>query len=219
VSPSEIASFIAAQTRPGPPSLVPEIRLHLATEVTPLWQATEATLAQNGLPPPYWAFAWPGGQALARHLLDHAEIARGRRVLDFAAGGGIAAIAAARSGAAATAAEIDTVACVAIEMNAVLNDVAVDVLTADLTARDPAGAGEWDVVLAGDVFYERPMAERVAPWLRGIARRGATVLVADPGRAYLPTSGLIELARYAVPTSRDLEDREMRETRLYRMAE
>lgn len=217
---SEIASFIAAQTRPGPATLVPEIRLHLATEVTPLWQATEATLAQDGLPPPYWAFAWPGSQALARHILDHPGIVRGRRVLDFAAGGGIAAIAAARSCATVTAAEIDAVAAVAIEMNATRNDVAVTVLAADLTTRDPADAArDWDVVLAGDVFYERPMAERVGAWLRGLARHGATVLVADPGRAYLPTAGLAELARYVVPTSRDLEDREMRETRVYQMTE
>ncbi len=220
MSPSEIASFIAAQTRPGPASLVPEIRLHLATEVTPLWQATEATLAQNGLPPPYWAFAWPGGQALARHLLDHSTIARGGRVLDFAAGGGIAAIAAARCGANVTAAEIDAVAAVAIGMNAALNDVAVSVLTADLTARDPRDAArEWDLVLAGDVFSERPMAERVGPWLRALAREGRTVLVADPGRAYLPAGGLVELARYSVPTSRDLEDRDIRETRVFRMTE
>ncbi len=220
MSPSEIASFIAAQTRPDSPSLVPEIRLHLATEVTPLWQATEATLAQHGLPPPYWAFAWPGGQALARHLLDRADIARSRRVFDFAAGGGIAAVAAARCGAAVTAAEIDPVAAVAIGMNAALNDVTVGVLTADLTARDPGHAArEWDLVLAGDVFYERPMAERVGPWLRALAREGATVLVADPGRAYLPASGLVELARYSVPTSRDLEDRDIRETRVFRMTD
>ena len=218
MSPSEIAGFIAAQTRPGPPSLVPELRLHLATEVTPLWQATEATLAQKGLPPPYWAFAWPGGQALARHLLDHADLSRGRRVLDFAAGGGIAGLAAAKCGANVTAAEIDAVAAVAIGMNAALNHVTVSVVTADLTARDPNDAArEWDVVLAGDVFYERPMAERVGPWLRALARRGTAVLVADPGRAYLPGSGLAELARYAVPTSRDLEDRDVRETRVFRM--
>ena len=220
MTPSELASFIAAQTHPGPASLVPEIRLHLATEVTPLWQATEATLAQHNLPPPYWAFAWPGGQALARHILDHPELARGKRVLDFAAGGGIAAIAAARCGAIATAAEVDPVAAVALAMNATLNAVAVSVLTADLTARAARDAArDWDVVLAGDVFYERPMAERVGPWLRGLAQHGATVLVADPGRAYLPTQGLAELACYSVPTSRDLEDRDVRETRVYRMTD
>lgn len=216
---AEIRQFIAAQTRPTPASLVPELRLHLATEVTPLWQATEATLAQHNLPPPYWAFAWPGGQALTRHILDHPELVRGRRVLDFAAGCGIAAIAAARCGAAATAAEIDAVAAAAMAMNAALNHVTVRVVAADVTARDVAEAAQdWDLVLAGDVFYERPMAERVWPWLRGLARHGVTVLVADPGRNYLPASGLDELARYIVPTSRDLEDGEARETRVYRVA-
>lgn len=215
---AEIRAFVAAQTRPAPASLVPEIRLHLASEVTPLWQATEATLDQRNLPPPYWAFAWPGGQALARHILDHPEIVRGRRVLDFAAGCGIAAIAAARCGATATAADIDAVAAAAVAMNAALNKVAVAALTADVTARDPAAAArDWDVILAGDVFYERPMAERVWPWLRGLVAQGAAVLVADPGRAYLPASGLQEAARYVVPTSRDLEDRETRDTRLFRV--
>lgn len=216
---AEIERFIAAQTRPGAASLVPEIRLHLASEVTPLWQATEATLARHNVPPPYWAFAWPGGQALARHILDRPELVRGKRVLDFAAGGGVAAIAAARCGAVAAAADIDAVAAVAIEMNAALNALPVEALAADVTARDPAAAArEWDVVLAGDVFYERPMAERVEPWLRGLARHGALVLVADPGRAYLPASGLDEVGRYTVPTSRDLEDRDSRETRVFRLS-
>ena len=215
---AEIERFIAAQTRPGPASLVPEIRLHLASEVTPLWQATEATLAGHNVPPPYWAFAWPGGQALARHVLDRPETVRGMRVLDFAAGGGIAAIAAARGGAVATAAEIDEVAAVAIAMNAALNDVRVEALTADVTARDPAAAArDWNIVLAGDVFYERPMAERVEPWLRGMVRHGTLVLVADPGRAYLPAGGLDEVARYTVPTSLELEDRDRRETRVFRL--
>jgi predicted nicotinamide N-methyase len=218
VTQAELASFIAAQTRPASAALVPEIRLHLATEVTPLWQATEATLATHNLPPPYWAFAWPGGQALARHVLDHPDIVRRRRVLDFAAGGGIAAIAAARCGAVVSATEIDAVAAAALSMNAALNAVTVAVLAADLTARDPAAVAlEWEIVLAGDVFYERPMAERVEPWLRGLVRQGTTVLVADPGRSYLPKDGLTEFARYVVPTSRDLEDRESRETRVFRM--
>lgn len=215
----DIEGFISAQTRPTAASLVPELQLYLATEVTPLWHATETTLATLNLPPPYWAFAWPGGQALARYLLDHAEIARGRRVLDFASGCGIAAIAAAKAGARVTASEIDRVAAAALGMNAALNAVTLTVVGTDLTAGDPGGAeNDWDVVLAGDVFYERPMAERVEPWLRALARRGATVLVADPGRAYLPKGGLEELARYVVPTSRDLEDRLSRETLIYRLA-
>lgn len=215
---ADIRRFIAAQTRPAPAALVPEIRLHLASEVTPLWQATEATLAQNNLPPPYWAFAWPGGQALARHVLDHPELVRGRRVLDFAAGCGIAGLAAACCGATATASDIDAVAVTAMAMNATLNGLPLDGLAQDVTSRDVREAAlAWDIVLAGDVFYERPMAERVWPWLRGLATHGTTVLVADPGRNYLPASGLAEVARYVVPTSRDLEDREARETRIYRV--
>ncbi len=211
---AEIEAFIRAQTQAATAALVPEIRLHLATEVTPLWQATEATLEKTGLPPPYWAFAWPGGQALARYVLDHPELVRGKRVLDFAAGCGVAGLAATRCGATATAAEIDAVAAVAIHLNAALNQLAITVAVDDLTSATDKG---WDVVLAGDVFYERPMAEAVEPWLRALAQAGAIVLVGDPGRNYLPKSGLQEVARYTVPTSRDLEDRETRETRLFRL--
>lgn len=216
-SDSGIAAFIRAQTAIASPPLVPELRLHLASEVTKLWHATEATLEQNNLPPPYWAFAWPGGQALARYVLDHPETVRGRRVLDFAAGCGLTALAAARAGAASVAAsEIDPVAATALALNAALNGVALTLIGDDATrqAADEAARG-WDVVLAGDVFYERPMAEAVEPWLRGLARCGVRVLVADPGRAYVPKAGLAELARYTVPTSRDLEDRETRETVVY----
>jgi predicted nicotinamide N-methyase len=217
VSDAELATFIGEQTAVASPPLVPELRLHLATEVTKLWQATEATLAQSNLPPPYWAFAWPGGQALARYVLDHPETVHGRRVLDFAAGCGIGACAAYRAGAAAVAAaEIDHVAAAALQLNAALNHAAVTIIADDLTARPPdQAARDWDVVLAGDVFYERPMAEKVEPWLRALARSGVRVLVADPGRAYIPKSGLAELARYVVPTSRELEDRETRETVVY----
>jgi predicted nicotinamide N-methyase len=217
VSDPDPAEFILAQTQIATPSLVPELRLHMATAVTPLWQATEATLHKNNLPPPYWAFAWPGGQALARYLLDRPEVARGRRVLDFAAGCGIAAIAAAKTGAAVVAAaEIDRLAAAALALNARLNGVNVTVVAEDVAARDPAEAmPAFDLFLAGDVFYERPMAVHIEPWLRGLVRHGATVLVADPGRAYLPKTGLRELARYTVPTVRDLEDRETRETIVY----
>jgi predicted nicotinamide N-methyase len=205
--------FIRSQTAVATPPLVPEIRLHLASEVTPLWQATEAAMDAVNLPPPYWAFAWPGGQALARYVLDRPDIIAGRRVLDFAAGCGIAGLAAMRAGAASvTAAEIDPVACVAIELNARLNDVAIHCCADDIVG----GALAWDVVLAGDVCYERPMAERIIPWLRRLAAT-ATVLLADPGRAYRPDTGLVEQARYTVPTSRDLEDKESRETVIWRL--
>ncbi len=201
--------FVRAETIVASPPLVPEIRLHLASEVVPLWQATEVNLTVRGLPPPYWAFAWPGGQALARHLLDHADLVRGKRVLDFAAGSGLAAIAAAKAGAlSAAAAEIDRFAIAAIGLNAQLNAVNLELIEADILGE----ASRWDVVLAGDVCYERPMAERVGQWLKGLAAAGTLVLMGDPGRNYLPATGLGEVARYQVPTSLDLEDRVSRET-------
>ena len=212
---SDPAAFVRAETVIAAPPLVPEIRLHLANEVVPLWQATEESLTRQGLPPPYWAFAWPGGQAIARHLLDHPSIARGKRVLDFAAGCGLAAIAAAKSGAAVVqAAEIDAFALAAIALNASLNEVVVETIAMDIVGRPSA----WDLVLAGDVCYERPMAERVARWLADLAAAGTEVLMADPGRAYLPRQGLVEVARYTVPTSLELEDRKERETILWRWA-
>jgi predicted nicotinamide N-methyase len=208
-------AFIQANAAVTAPPLLPEILLHLATEVTPLWEATEATLAANNLPPPYWAFAWPGGRAVARHILDVPELVAGRRVLDFAAGSGVVGIAAAKAGAASVlAAEIDDFAVASIELNAALNGVVLEVVRTDIVGRPLPGI---DVVLAGDICYERPMAERVTAWLRGLARDGVTVILGDPGRAYLPKSGLEHLARFAVPTSLDLEDREIRETNVWRL--
>ncbi len=196
--------FIAAQTAVACAPLVPEIALHLATEITPIWQASEAFLAQAGIEPPFWAFAWPGGQALARAVLDAPEMVRGLRVLDFAAGCGIAAIAAARAGALLVeASEIDPVAAEAIAMNAALNGVAVAALAQDVVG----SAARWDVILAGDVCYEAPMTAHILPWLRAMAAAGVTVLLADPGRAYLPRKGLAPLGTHAVPTSLELEDR------------
>ena len=207
--------FIPANTVVTSATLIPEIKLHLATEVVPLWQATEADLAATGLPPPYWAFAWPGGQAIARHVLDTPRLVAGRRVLDLAAGCGIAAIAAAKSGAhMASASEIDRFALAAIVLNARLNDVVVTALDGDVLDEAP---GDWDTVLAGDLCYERPMADRVAIWIKAQARAGVTVLMGDPGRAYKPADGLAEVARYVVPTSRDLEDRDTRETIVWRV--
>ena len=201
--------FVPAETIVASPPLVPEIRLHLASEVVPLWQATEANLTERGLPPPYWAFAWPGGQALARYLLDHPDLVQGKRVLDFAAGSGLAGIAAAKAGArGVAAAEIDRFAIAAIGLNASLNGVGLELIEADILG----GASRWDLVLAGDVCYERPMAERVGQWLAALAAAGTRVLMGDPGRNYLPAKGLSEIARYQVPTSLDLEDRVSRET-------
>jgi predicted nicotinamide N-methyase len=204
------AIFVRRNTAVERPPLVPEIRLYLASEVTPLWQATEESLSRGAVPPPYWAFAWAGGQVLARYLLDHPEWVAGRAVLDFGSGSGLVAIAAARAGARQVlAAEVDPFAIAAIAANATLNDVAVEVMPADVIgAADP----NWDIVTAGDVCYEREMAQRVVPWLRTLAARGCLVLLGDPGRAYLPVAGLAQRARYLVPTSRELEDRDVRET-------
>lgn len=211
----EPETFIRANTRIAAPPLVPEIQLYQATEITPLWHATETTLERHQLPPPYWAFPWAGGQALARHMLDHPELVAGLRVLDFGAGSGLVSIAAAKSGATSvTAAEIDPFAVAAIRLNAALNNVSV---TAE--CRDLIGSVEhpWDIVLVGDMCYERPLAERLTEWLKNLARAGVTVLLGDPGRAYLPKEGLHEIARYTVPTSLELEDRTSRETIVSRL--
>ena len=203
------ADFVRRNTAIAHPPLVPEIALHLATEITPIWQATEKTLARSGVPPPFWAFAWAGGQALARFLLDNPDRVRGREVLDIGSGSGIVAIAAAKAGASrVVAADIDQVAAAAIGLNAQLNNVEITIETRDLLDRAAAG---WGVALAGDICYEEPMSSRAISLLRRIAARGRTALLGDPGRAYLPRSGLVELARYQVPTSRELEDREGRE--------
>lgn len=213
-SAGDAGAFILAQTAIVAPPLTPEIRLHLATEITPIWEATEAALARMNLPPPYWAFAWAGGQALTRFLLDHPDWVKGKRVLDFAAGSGLSAIGAAKAGAASVqAAEIDDYAIAAIALNARINDVTIELVRDDLLGAEP----RWDVVLAGDVCYERPMAERVIAWFRALAGRGVAILMGDPGRAYLPQSGLVELARYQVPTSLELEDRTARETIVWRL--
>jgi predicted nicotinamide N-methyase len=203
------ACFVRRNTAIAAPPLVPEIRLHLASEITPIWQATEESLARSAVPPPFWAFAWAGGQALARYILEHPAEVAGRFLLDFGAGSGLVAIAAAKAGAARVlAAEIDHFAAAAIATNATLNEVVVTVTTADvIDTADP----RWEVVAAGDVCYEQPMAARVARWLAALAGRGCLVLLGDPGRAYLPANRLRERARYLVPTSRELEGRDTRD--------
>ena len=205
-------SFLREYTRLGHAPLVPEIQLHLASEITPIWQASEDWLAERGIEPPFWAFAWPGGQALARHVLDHPDLFAGKYVLDFAAGGGIAAIACAMAGAEVEAAEIDQLAVAAIEMNAASNGVVVRILAEDVVG----AACRWDIILCGDVCYEAPMTRHIMPWLRRMAA-STEVWVADPGRAYLPSEGMAAFATYAVPTTLELEDRTLREVILYRM--
>jgi len=203
--------FIMANSRLMAPPLVPEIKLHLAAEVVPLWRATEEELAEAGLPPPYWAFAWAGGQALARHVLDHPALVLGKRVLDIGAGSGLVGLAAVKAGAAQVlAADIDAFACAAIRLNAQANDCALAVTQEDLIGI----AGAWDVILVGDLFYERPLAERLQAWLKPMS---AVVLLGDPGRNYFPKTNVEKLASYSVQTTRDLEDREIRETGVYRL--
>jgi len=204
-------AFIAANAALAPPPLVPEIRLHLATEVLPLWRATEEELEQMGVPPPYWAFAWAGGQALARHVLDNPAIVAGKRVLDIGSGSGLVAIAAAKAGAATVlAADIDAFACAAIRLNAAANRCTITATQDDLIG----ARNDWDVILVGDLFYERPLAERLLAWLTPLS---VPVLLGDPGRNYFPKAGVERLATYTVPTTRDLEDREIRETGIYRL--
>jgi predicted nicotinamide N-methyase len=186
---------------------VPEIRLHVADEATELWHKTEEELGAMGLPPPFWAFAWAGGQALARYILDHPALVAGKRVLDFACGSGVVAIAAAKAGAARTeACDIDAFAIAAVHLNASANEVRIDACRVDAVDTDD----DWDVVLAGDICYERDMAARTMAWLERLHARRATVLVGDPGRAYLPRDKLVPVATYRVPVTRSLEDAEIK---------
>jgi predicted nicotinamide N-methyase len=209
------SAFVRANTVLTAPSLVPEIRLHLATEILPLWNRTEEEIEKTGLPPPYWAFAWAGGQALARYVLDHPECVRGRSVLDFGSGSGLVAIAAAKAGALAVlAADIDAFAGAAIALNASTNGATVDVRESDVLEADC----EWQTVLVGDMCYERPLADRLLAWLTKAAQNGATIFLGDPGRNYFPKSGVEKLASYEVSTSRELEDRDVRSTAVYRLA-
>ncbi|MBV9994897.1 MAG: methyltransferase [Caulobacteraceae bacterium] len=208
-------AFILAHTRLQPPPHTPELKLHLAGEETPLWRLGEAELEALGLSAPFWAFAWAGGQGLARWVLDHPEIVAGRSILDFAAGSGIAAVAAMKAGAAgALAADIDGFCGEAVALNAEVNGVAVAFTDADLLAAPPPRA---DVILAGDVCYEAPLTARVLAWLAAARAGGARVLIGDPGRTYFPKSGLVRLAEYQVPVTRALEDMEVRRTGVWEM--
>ena len=208
------SEFIRQNTRLIAPPLVPEIRLHLAHEAVSLWEKTEEELEKIGLPPPFWAFAWAGGQALARYILDNPQICAAKPVLDFASGSGLVAIAAARSGGIkVTASEVDPFAVAAIALNAEVNKVTVEAVGEDLIGAERY----WPVVLAGDVFYEKPLADRLIGWFRTLAGSGAKVLIGDPGRTYLPREELTELAVYQVPVTRALEDQEIKTTRVWRL--
>lgn len=204
-------AFIRANTRLRPVPLVPEISIFVADEAVPLWQMTEEELGATGLPPPFWAFAWAGGQALARYVLDHSEVVRGKRVLDLATGSGLVSIAAMKAGAAsADAADIDRFAIAAVSLNAQQNGVSIAILSENLLTADTHAT--WDTILAGDIFYERDTAEAAYAFLSRHAARGATVLIGDPGRSYLPKDRLTRLAEYHVPVTRELEDMEIKRT-------
>jgi predicted nicotinamide N-methyase len=206
-------AFIIENTRLQSPPHTPELRLHLADEVTPIWRLTEDELGQMGLPPPFWAFAWAGGQALARYLLDHPQEVAGRRVVDFATGSGIVAIAAMQAGAAgALAADIDPFCAAAIDLNAAANAVAIAFTDANLLDAAPPAA---DVIMAADICYEQPLAGQVMAWLAAARAAGSRVLIGDPGRSYFPKSGLVRLAEYRVPTTRELEDSEIKRTAVW----
>ena len=208
-------ALIRAHTSLSAPSLVPELRLHLATEMTPLWHATQELLDDADMQPPFWAFAWPGGQALARVLFDdNVHVAR-RDVFVLAAGSGVDAIAAACAGASrVVAADIDPFARSAIGLNALANHVAIEVVDGDPLDEPPPAV---DVILAGDVCYDERMAPRVIAWLRRAAATGTEVLIADPGRAYFPADGVEWIAWHRVPTSRELEEGDSRETVVARL--
>ena len=209
-------AFILANTRLKPVPHVPEIVLHVADESVPLWQKTEEELGAEGLPPPYWAFAWAGGQALARYVLDHRDAVYGKRVLDLAAGSGLVAIAAARAGAAPViAADIDPFTEAAISLNAEANGVYIEILVRDLLDDASPAEPRYDAILVGDLFYERDTAARALGFLDRHATRGTIVLIGDPGRTYLPKERLVKLCEYAVPVTLELEDLEIKRTAVW----
>lgn len=212
-TPEGRRAFILENTRLQTQPHTPELVLHLADEITPIWRMTEEALQEIGLPPPFWAFAWAGGQALARYILDNPQIVAGRRVIDFASGSGLVGIAAMKAGAASVlAADIDVFCGAALALNAAANGVEIAFTDTDLLDAPPPAA---DVILAGDICYEKPLAQKVMAWLGAGRTAGATVLIGDPGRSYFPREGLVKLAEYQVPTTRELEDQEVKKTAVW----
>jgi predicted nicotinamide N-methyase len=209
-------AFVRENTRPQRPAIVPELLLHLAAGAAPIWKLTEDELNTLGLPPPYWSYAWAGGQGLARYLLDHPQEVAGKRVVDFASGSGVVAIAAARAGAAAVlAADIDPFCEAAVGLNAALNGVAITFTDVNLLERGPLAA---DVILAGDVWYRGPLADQLTDWLAAARAMGTRVLLGDPGRTFFPTAGVVQLAEYAVPTIGELEGAEVMRATVWELA-
>ena len=209
------AAFVRANTTILSPPLVPEIRLHLAHEALPIWQKTENELGETGLPPPFWAFAWAGGQALARYILDMPSTVLGKHVVELASGSGLVGITAMKAGVASVlSADIDAFSVAAIEVNAALNNVLLVVTSKNLLA---GAVPDADVILVGDLFYERCVAERCLSWRERAQAEGVDVLIGDPGRSYLPKGRLVKVAEYSVPVSRDLEDAEIKRTAVWRL--
>ena len=213
-TPEGRRAFVLANTRLQRPPHTPELELQLADEITPIWRMTEEALEEMGVPPPFWAFAWAGGQALARYVLDHPRVVAGKSVIDFATGSGLVALAAMQAGAARVlAADIDVFCEAAVRLNAERNGVAVDFTDENLLDQPPPAWAQ--VILAGDICYEKPLAERVLAWLGEAKAAGATVLIGDPGRSYFPREGLQKLAEYQVPTTRELEDMAVKKTAVW----
>lgn len=210
------AAFIRANTRLRPVPLVPEISIFVADEAVPLWHKTEEELGAEGLPPPFWAFAWAGGQALARHILDHPSIVSGKSVLDLASGSGLVGIAAMKAGALEVCvADIDEFALTAAMLNAHQNGVGISIVQDDLLTSESDLS--WNVILAGDIFYERDTAQRAFDFLSRHDAHGTRVLIGDPGRSYLPRDKLRRVADYSVPVTRELEDTEIKKTAVWEL--
>jgi predicted nicotinamide N-methyase len=207
-------AFIRANTRLLSAPLVPEIKLHLAEESLPIWQRTEEELGAMNVPPPYWAFAWAGGQAVARWLIDNPAAARGKSVLDLGAGSGLTAIAAALTGARCVlAADIDHISLAAMALNAEANGFAFETTADDLLTADPQ---PFDVVIVGDLFYERALADQVLTFIDKAVAGGATILIGDPQRSYFPRGRFAKVTEYQVPVTRELEDSEIKRTAVWR---
>ncbi len=214
-APFDPAEFIRTQTRIASPSIVPEVQLHLAAEFTPLWQMIEDRLHHAGLPPPFWAVAWPGGQGAARYILDTPDLVKGKRVIDLASGSGLIAIAAMMAGAkSALAVDIDSLAIEAIKLNAEINRV--EIKTSERIDFNKPASGA-DLIFAGDICYQQAMSTTLMRWLRLCVEKGTPVCLSDPGRAYVPQEGLVRVASYDVPTSRDIEDKEMRTASVWKL--
>nr|WP_314433246.1 methyltransferase [uncultured Brevundimonas sp.] len=215
MSIADPAAFIRENTRLQPVPHAPEISLWLADEITPIWRLTEEELGEMGLPPPFWAFAWAGGQALSRYVIDHPHEVAGKRVLDFAAGSGLVGVAAMKAGAISVlCADIDPFCEAAVAANAAANGVPLSFTGQNLLDAPPPDV---DVICAGDICYEKPMTEAVLAWLAQARAKGARVLIGDPGRTYFPREGLEFLAEYRVPTTRELEDQEIKRSSVWSM--